>query len=217
MVCAAHKGGGLHHLAANFLKGSCPQMCHIDGFRQHHLLAELLKTGQEHPSVLGNHCLKTIVSGQRMAAFEKHSKQIRFAVGIVLFDKVIDLCTQVACACIRWIRNSDPILPRQDLADVNQPVQLLGGIVHAHAFHADLTGGIRRCHKAAQQIPVIVFDIQDRAVLLGIGQGVQQTFQLMFSGVLLAIVHPCAEIVQVRTVDAVTLLNGIDMAGVLAV
>ena len=38
-----------------------------------------------------------------------------------------------------------------------------------------------------------------------------------FGGIFLNIIHPCAEIFQVRTVDAVALLNGIDMTGVLAV
>ena len=152
-----------------------------------------------------------------MAALDKHSKQIRFAVRVILFDEVIDVCTQVACACVRRIRSCHPILPRQGLADVNQPVQLLGGTFHTHTVHADLTSGIPRCHKSAQQIPVVALHIQNRAILLGIGQSVQQAFQLIFSSLLLAIVHPCAEIMQVRPVDAVTLLHGIDMAGVFTV
>ena len=109
------------------------------------------------------------------------------------------------------------ILLRHGLANVNELIQLLGGIFHAHAVHTDLTVGVLRCHKPAQQIPVAALHIQNRAVLLGIGQGVQQAFHLHLGSILLNIVHPCAKILQVRTVDAVALLNGIDMAGVLTV
>ena len=118
---------------------------------------------------------------------------------------------------IRRIGHCYPIFPCHGLADINETVQLLGGFFHAHAVHTDLTVGIFCCHKPAQQLPVVALHIQDRAILLGIGQGVQQTFQLHLSGVLLDIVHPCAEIFQVRTVNAVALLNGIDMTGVFTV
>ena len=169
MVCAAHKGGGLHHLATNFLKGSCSQMRHVDGFCQHHLFTQLFKAGQEHPSVLCNHCLKTVVYSHLTAAFNKHSKQVSFAVRIVLLDKVVDICTQVAGSGIWRIRTGNPIFPRHRLTDINESVQLLGGIFHTHAVHADLAVGVLRCHKSAQQIPVVALHIQDRAVLLGIG------------------------------------------------
>ena len=152
-----------------------------------------------------------------MTTLDKHREQISLAVWVTLLDKVVDICAQVAGASIRRIRAGNPILPCHCLADINEPIHLLGGIFHAHAVHADLPCGILCCHKAAQQIPVIALHIQDRAVLLGIGQGVQQTFQLHFGRVLLDIIHPCAEIFQVCTVDAVALLNGIDMAGVLTV
>ena len=176
MVCTAHKGGGLHHLAADFFKSTCAQMCHIDGFRQHHLFPQSFKAGQKHPALLCNHCLKTVVYSHLTATLNKHSIKVCLAVRIVLFDKVVDICAQVAGASIGRIRAGNPILPRHGLANINEPVQLLGGIFHTHAVHADLTVGILRCHKPAQQIPVIALHIQDRAVLLGIGQGVQQTF-----------------------------------------
>ena len=217
MVCTAHKRSGLHHFAADFFKCSCAEVRHVDGFGQHHLFPQLFKAGQEHPTMLSDHCLKTIVGGHSTATLNKDGKQVGFAVGVVLFDKVVDVGAQVAGSGIGRIRAGNPILPCHGFANINEPVQLLGCIFHAHAVHADLTVGILRCHKPAQQLPVVALHIQDRAILLGIGQGVQQTFQLHLSGVLLDIVHPCAEIFQVRTVNAVALLNGIDMTGVFTV
>ena len=192
-------------------------MRHINSFCQHHLFPQLFKAGKKHPSVLCNHCLKTVVYSHLTATLNKHGKQVSLAVRIVLLDKVVDIRTQVAGSGIGRIRAGNPIFPCHGLANIDKPIQLLGGIFHTHAVHADLTCGILRCHKPAQQIPVVALHIQDRAILLGIGQGVQQTFQLHLGGILLNIVHPCTEIFQVRTVDAVALLNGIDMAGVFTV
>ena len=150
MVCTAHKGGGLHHFAANFFKGSCAQMCHVDGFGQHHLFPQLFKAGQEHPAVLCYHSLKTVVGGHLAATLNKDSKQVCLAIGVVLFDKVVDVGAQVAGSGIRRIRAGNPIFLRHGLTDINEPVQLLGGFLHAHAVHTDLTVDILRCHKAAQ-------------------------------------------------------------------
>ena len=167
--------------------------------------------------MLRNHCLKTVVYSHLTATLNKHGKQVSFAVRVVLLDKVVDICTQVAGSGIGRIRTGNPIFPRHRLTDINESVQLLGGIFHAHAVHTDLTVGVFRCHKPAQQVPVVALHIQNGAVLLGICQGVQQTFQLHLSGILLNIVHPCAKIFQVRTVDTVALLDGIDMAAVFTV
>ena len=100
--------------------------------------------------MLCNHCLKTVVYSHLTAAFNKHSKQISFAVRIVLLDKVVDICTQVAGSGIWRIRTGNPIFPRHRLTDINESVQLLGGIFHAYTVHADLTVGIFRCHKPTQ-------------------------------------------------------------------
>ena len=192
-------------------------MCHVDRFDQHHLFAQLFKTGKEHPAMLRNHCLKPVVYSHLTATLNKNSIKISLTIWIILLDKVVDICAQVAGSGIGWIRTGDPILPCHGLANINEPIQLFSGIFHAHTVHTDLTCGILRCHKPAQQIPVVALHIQDRAVFLGIGQSVQQTFQLHLGGVLLNIVHARTKIFQVRTVDAVALLNGIDMAGVLTV
>ena len=167
--------------------------------------------------MLRNHCLKTVVYSHLAATFNKNSIQINLTIWIILLDKVIDVCTQVAGSGIGRIRTGNPIFSCHRLANINEPIQLFSCIFHAHAVHADLTVCVLRCHKPAQQIPVIALHIQGRAVFLGIGQGVQQAFQLHLGGVLLNIIHPCAEILQVRTVNAVALLNSIDMAGVLTV
>ena len=121
MVCTAHKGGGLHHFAANFFKGSCAQMSHVDGFGQHHLFAELFKAGKEHPAVLRYHSLKTVVGGHLAAALNKDSKQVSFAVRVILLDEVVDICAQVAGSGIRRIRASDPILPRHRFTNITKP------------------------------------------------------------------------------------------------
>ena len=72
--------------------------------------------------MLCNHCLKTVVYSHLTAAFNKHSKQVSFAVRVILLDKVVDICTQVAGSGIGWIRASNPILPRHGLANVNEPI-----------------------------------------------------------------------------------------------
>ena len=149
MVCTAHKGGGLHHFAANFFKGSCAQMCHVDGFGQHHLFPELFKAGKEHPAMLGDHCLIAIVGSHLAATLNKDSKQVCLAIGVVLFDKVVDVSAQVAGSGIRWIGAGGPILPCHGLTNVDDPIQLFSSIFHAHAVHADLPCGIFRCHKPA--------------------------------------------------------------------
>ena len=124
-------------------------MGHVNRFGLHHLFAELFKAGKEHPSVLCNHCLKTVVHSHLTATLNKHGKQVSFAVRVVLLDKVVDICTQIAGSGIGRIRAGNPILPRHGLANINEPIQLLGGIFHTHAVHAYLTVGILRCHKPA--------------------------------------------------------------------
>ena len=76
---------------------------------------------------------------------------------------------------------------------------------------------VNAIHKPAQQCPVILRHIEDGAVLLGIGQDVQQTFQLHFGGVLFQIRKARPKKLEVSPVDGVALLNSVDVAGVFAV
>ena len=70
--------------------------------------------------MLGDHCLIAIVGGHLAAALNKHSKQVGFAVGVVLFDKVVDVGAEVAGSGIGRIGAGDPILPRHGFAKVNE-------------------------------------------------------------------------------------------------
>ena len=181
------------------------------------IFPHLLITLNEHPHIRCQECTETICQGHCGAFDYKCREHIALIIRIIILDKVVELCIHLAHSSIGRIRAGHPILPCHCLANINEPIQLLGGIFHTHAVHADLTVSVLRCHKSAQQIPVVALHIQDRAILLGIGQGVQQAFQLHLGGVLLNIIHPCAEILQVRTVNAVALLNSIDMAAVFTI
>ena len=181
------------------------------------LKSQIFKTRKKHKRVHCNHCYHAVWYKKTITSFNKYCKQIRLSVRVQFLYLFAQTISNITTSHIWRIRTGNPILPCHGLADIDEPIQLLGGIFHTHAVHTDLAVGVLRCHKPAQQIPVIALHIQNGAVLLGIGQSVQQTFQLHLGGVLLNIVHARTKIFQVRTVDTVALLNGIDMAAVLTV
>ena len=167
--------------------------------------------------MLGNHCLIAIVSSHSTATLNKDGKQVCLAVRVVLFDKVVDVGAQVTGSGIGGIGAGDPIPPCHGLAKVNELLQLLGGLLHTSTFQRNLYLIVNAIHKPAQQCPVILRYIEDGAVLLGIGQDIQQTFQLHFGGVLFQVRKARPKKFEVSPVDGIALLNGVDMAGVFTV
>ena len=167
--------------------------------------------------MLGDHCLIAVVGGHLAATLNKDSKQVCFAVGVVLFDKVVDVGAEVAGSGIGGIGAGDPILPCHGLAKVDELLQLLGGLLHTGTFQRDLHLIVNATYKPAQQCPVILRYIEDGAVLLGISEDVQQTLQLHFGGVLFQVRKARPKKLEVSPVDGVALLNGVDVAGVFAV
>ena len=115
-----HKRSRLHHFAADFLKCACAQMCHADGFSQHHLLPQLFKAGQEHPCVLGDHCLIAILFCHTGAHFNKNGKQIALAVGIILLHILRQLCAHAGTAHIGRIGDDHIVFLRQGLCHPHQ-------------------------------------------------------------------------------------------------
>ena len=115
-----HKAGGLHHLAADFLKGAGAKVRHADRFPVLHFLPQLFKAGKKHPCVLGNHRLIPVFSGHLAAALDKHGKQIALAVGIVLFHKIRQLAAHAGAAHIRWVGHHHIVLLRQRLGHLHQ-------------------------------------------------------------------------------------------------
>ena len=71
--------------------------------------------------MLGDHCLIAIVGGHLAATLNKDSKQVSFAVRVILFDKVVDVGAEVAGSGIGGIGASDPILPRHRFTNINKP------------------------------------------------------------------------------------------------
>ena len=96
-------------------------------------------------------------------------------------------------------------------------MQLLGGMFHTGTFQRNLHLIVNATYKPAQQFPVILRYIEDGAVLLGIGEDVQQTLQLHFGGVLFQVRKARPKKLEVSPVDGVAFLNGVDVAGVFAV
>ena len=67
VTLANNKRCGLHHFTADLFKRSCAQMRHIDNIDRQQLCTQLLKAGQEHPSMLRNHSLIAILLYQLFA------------------------------------------------------------------------------------------------------------------------------------------------------
>ena len=96
-------------------------------------------------------------------------------------------------------------------------MQFFCSLFNSCIIKRNLTFHVNSIHKPAQQCPVILRYIEDGAVLLGIGQDIQQTFQLHFGGVLFQVRKARPKKLEVSPVDGVAFLNGVDVAGVFAV
>ena len=95
-------------------------MCHVDGFSQHHLLSQFFKAGQEHPCVLGDHCLMAILFCHPGTDLNKHSKQVALAVGIILLHILSQLCAHAGTAHIGWIGDDHIVFLCQRLRHLHQ-------------------------------------------------------------------------------------------------
>ena len=71
VTLANNKRCGLHHFTADLFKRSCAQMRHIDNIDRQQLCTQLLKAGQEHPSMLRNHSLIAILLYQLFATLHR--------------------------------------------------------------------------------------------------------------------------------------------------
>ena len=120
MAIAHHKAGGLHHLAADFFKCPRAEVRHVDGIFQQQFYPQLFKAGQEHPSVLGNHCLIAVFTSHLPAALDEYREQVALAVRVVLFHKLAEPCVHIRAAHIRRIRHHHIILLRHDLGYTDQ-------------------------------------------------------------------------------------------------
>ena len=120
----ANKCGCLHHLAADFIKCPCTQMCHIDNRMHFQLFPQFFIAGKEHPSVLGNHGIQTIPFYQLTALFHKACKQIALAIRKVLLHIGRQRCIHARAAHIRRIGADHIIFLRQNPSHSHHHFQL---------------------------------------------------------------------------------------------
>ena len=181
------------------------------------LATQFQKARLKHPCLHRNHCKKSVYSCHRLTFFHKHSEKICAPLIIIFLNILKQARSNTPCSHVWWVCRCHPILPCHGLAKVNEFCQFLGGLLHTGAFQRDLHLIVNAAHKPAQQCPVILRHIEDGAVLLGIGEDVQQAFQLHFGGVLFQVRKARPKKLEVSPVDGVALLNGVDVAGVFAV
>ena len=161
--------------------------------------------------MLGNHSLIPAALVHLGAAFNKHRKQIALAVRVILFHISGQTCVHTTATHIWRVRHNHIVLLPQRFANVNQLFQLGYRVCQTEAVHRHLGVLARSIGTAAQQSPVVVFHVQDAAVLFRVRQRVQQPLQLQASFVALKIRKPVAEEFQLIAVDAVALLYRIDV------
>ena len=195
VALANDKRCGLYHFAADLLKRSCAEVCHIDNIDCQQLCTQLLKAGQEHPSVLCDHRLIAVLLRHLPAAFDEHGKHIRLAVREVLLHIVVDLCPGVADSHIRRIRHYHIVLLRHNLRHLNQRQE---AVQHALSEHTDVSPHF--LHSGIEGGKAHLRDIQDRTVFLCIPQLVHQR-----SKVLLELRIIVGEVVNGAVVQSVTL------------
>ena len=181
------------------------------------IFPHFLITLNEHPYIRSEESAISVCSRHGRTFDHKSREHITLIVCIIILHKTIEFGIHLTHASIRRIRNRDPILSCHSFAKVDELCQLLGGVFHTGTFQRDLHLIVNATYKSAQQYPVILRYIEDGAVLLGIGQDIQQTLQLHFGGVLFQVRKARPKKLEVSPVDGVAFLNGVDVAGVFAV
>ena len=119
MAPPQYKAGGLHHLAADLLKGPGPQVGHIHNIRRLEQFGpQLLKAAEEHPGVLGDHGLVAVFSGEPPAPLHEAGEQVALAVRIVFLDKLVQGRVAVAHRHIGRVGHYHIVLPGQQPPEV---------------------------------------------------------------------------------------------------
>ena len=158
-----------------------------------------------------NHTVNTIAYDHLIATLYADSKQVAFAVRIIAFNKIRQLCAHARATHIRRIRHHRMVLLRQRLPLRNhQPKlrlrRLNAGFVKRHLL---FRRGVR--HKARQQRPVVFAGLQNGAVFLRVNEFVQQRVHPIEGIVPFKGTQTMPQIIQVFALDEIALLDGINV------